>query len=87
MWPSTSMRRCGRPAIRRAAHWWRRGQIVPFREMFEGLTLGLILAVVAIFLLLTAFFQSPRLALVSVSTVPAVLVGVAGVLVGHAHNA
>ena len=45
--------------------------------MFRGLTLGLLLAVVAIFLLLTAYFQSMRLALVALATVPAVLAGVA----------
>jgi len=63
-----------------------RGQVVPMRQMFgwlaggkiyEGLTLGLSLAVVAIFLLLTAYFQSVRLALVSVAAVPAVIAGVA----------
>ncbi len=53
-----------------------RGQIPPFREMFEGLTFGLAIAGFAIFLLLTAYFQSPRLALVVMATVPAVLVGV-----------
>ncbi len=46
-------------------------------EFFAGLTGGLILAVAAIFLLLTAYFQSLRLALVSVSAVPAVIAGVA----------
>jgi multidrug efflux pump subunit AcrB len=50
------------------------------REFFTGLTLGLILAVVAIFLLLTAYFQSVRLAVVSVSAVPAVVGGVAVML-------
>jgi multidrug efflux pump subunit AcrB len=53
-----------------------RGQIVPMRQMFDGLTLGLALAVVVIFLLLTAYFQSPRLALISVAAVPAVIAGV-----------
>jgi multidrug efflux pump subunit AcrB len=56
------------------------GQVVPMREMFNGLALGLGLAVIAIFLLLTAYFQSIRLALVSVSAVPAVIVGVAAAL-------
>src|SRR5207302_7897052 len=37
---------------------------------------GLALAVVVNFLLLTAYFQSARLALVAVATVPAVLAGV-----------
>jgi multidrug efflux pump subunit AcrB len=46
-------------------------------EFFAGLTGGLVIAVVAIFLLLTAYFQSVRLALVSISAVPAVIAGVA----------
>jgi multidrug efflux pump subunit AcrB len=54
-----------------------RGQVVPMREMFRGLAVGLALAVVVIFLLLTAYFQSPRLALVVVLTAPAVIAGVA----------
>src|SRR4029077_20133806 len=53
-----------------------RGQVIPLRQMFAGLTVGLIMAVVVIFLLLTAYFQSLRLALVAVTTVPAVLAGV-----------
>jgi multidrug efflux pump subunit AcrB len=66
-----------------------RGQVVPLQQMFgglaggkwyEGLTLGLGLAVVAIFLLLTAYFQSVRLAVVSVAAVPAVIAGVAVML-------
>ncbi len=57
-----------------------RGQVVPMQEMFNGLALGLGLAVVAIFLLLTAYFQSIRLALVSVSAVPAVIAGVVAAL-------
>jgi multidrug efflux pump subunit AcrB len=46
------------------------------REMLGGLGLGLGLAVVFIFLLLAANFQSLRLALVTLSTVPAVIAGV-----------
>jgi multidrug efflux pump subunit AcrB len=62
-----------------------RGQVFPMRQMFgalaggrvfEGLTGGLILAVAVILLLLTAYFQSVRLALIVVSTTPAVLAGV-----------
>jgi multidrug efflux pump subunit AcrB len=45
-------------------------------QFFSGLTGGLILAVIAIFLLLTAYFQSLRLALISVSALPAVIAGV-----------
>src|SRR5207247_2317742 len=49
--------------------------------IYEGLTGGLILAVVVILLLLTAYFQSVRLALVVVSTTPAVIAGVVLALV------
>jgi multidrug efflux pump subunit AcrB len=58
-----------------------RGQVVPMQQMFGGLALGLALAGVVIFLLLTAYFQSLRLALVAIATVPAVLTGVALALV------
>jgi multidrug efflux pump subunit AcrB len=53
-----------------------RGQIGAMRDTFSNITAGLIVAVVVIFLLLAANFQSLRLALVVVSTVPAVLMGV-----------
>jgi multidrug efflux pump subunit AcrB len=53
-----------------------RGQIEPMEQMFSGLTLGLSLAIVSIFLLLTAYFQSLKLALTAVAAVPAVLAGV-----------
>ncbi|MGD9645092.1 MAG: efflux RND transporter permease subunit [Pirellulales bacterium] len=53
-----------------------RGQIVPLAEMMSGLSVGLAVAIVVVFLLLTANFQSPRLALAAVSTVPAVVTGV-----------
>lgn len=53
-----------------------RGQIVPMEQTFHDLTLGLIFAVLAIFLLLAANFQSIRLALISVSAAPAVICGV-----------
>jgi multidrug efflux pump subunit AcrB len=67
-----------------------RGQIVPMQQMFgalaggrlfEGLTAGLSLAVLVIFLLLAAYFQSLRLALVVILTAPAVLAGVAIALI------
>jgi multidrug efflux pump subunit AcrB len=54
-----------------------RGQITPMREMFNGLGIGLGLAVIVIFLLLTAYFQSLRLAFVVITTAPAVIAGVA----------
>jgi multidrug efflux pump subunit AcrB len=53
-----------------------RGQIAPMRETFRNIAIGLLVAVVVIFLLLAANFQSVRLAFVVVSTVPAVLAGV-----------
>jgi multidrug efflux pump subunit AcrB len=53
-----------------------RGQIAPMRDTFHYLDLGLAFAIVAIFLLLAANYQSLRLALVTVSTTPAVICGV-----------
>ncbi len=53
-----------------------RGQIPPLRQIVSGLGVGLVLAILVIFLLLTANFQSLRLALTTVSTAPAVLAGV-----------
>ena len=53
-----------------------RGQVPALKTTLDGLRLGLVIAIAAIFLLLTANFQSVRLALVVVSTVPAVLCGV-----------
>ncbi len=53
-----------------------RGQVGAMRETFANITAGLVVAVVVIFLLLAANFQSLRLAFVVVSTVPAVLAGV-----------
>ncbi|MBI3824151.1 MAG: efflux RND transporter permease subunit, partial [Planctomycetes bacterium] len=54
-----------------------RGQIEPMNDMFFGLAVGLSVAVLAIFLLLTAYFQSIRLALIVMATSPAVIAGVA----------
>jgi multidrug efflux pump subunit AcrB len=53
-----------------------RGQIPPLEETVSGLRIGLLLSIVVIFLLLTFNFQSVRLALTVVTTVPAVLCGV-----------
>ncbi len=53
-----------------------RGQIPPMQEMQAGLSIGLLLAIVVVFLLLTANFQSIRLSLATVSTIPAVVTGV-----------
>jgi len=53
-----------------------RGEIPALEQTISGLRVGLLLAVVVIFLLLSANFQSVRLALAIVLTVPAVLCGV-----------
>jgi multidrug efflux pump subunit AcrB len=53
-----------------------KGEIPPLDQTISGLRIGLLLAVVVIFLLLSANFQSMRLALAIVLTVPAVLCGV-----------
>jgi multidrug efflux pump subunit AcrB len=53
-----------------------KGEIPPLEQTISGLRIGLMLAVVVIFLLLSANFQSMRLALAIVLTVPAVLCGV-----------
>ncbi len=53
-----------------------RGQIPAFEETLSGLRLGLLLSIAVIFLLLAANFQSFRLALAVVSTIPAVIGGV-----------
>jgi multidrug efflux pump subunit AcrB len=54
-----------------------RGQVVPMREMFSGLGLGLVVAVIVIFLLLAANFQSFRLSFAVMLTLPSVVAGVA----------
>ena len=53
-----------------------RGEIPPLEQTISGLRIGLLLAVLVIFLLLSANFQSVRLALAIVLTIPAVLCGV-----------
>jgi multidrug efflux pump subunit AcrB len=53
-----------------------RGELPPLEQTISGLRIGLLLAVLAIFLLLSANFQSMRLALAVISTIPAVLCGV-----------
>ena len=53
-----------------------RGQIVPLAQMMDGLRAGLLLAVVVIFLLLAANFQSLKFSFLVVVTTPAVIAGV-----------
>jgi multidrug efflux pump subunit AcrB len=54
-----------------------RGQVAPMQETLMGLQSGLGLAVAAIFLLLAAYFQSVRIALIVTGIIPAVIAGVA----------
>src|ERR1039457_5125869 len=51
-------------------------QIEPLDQMLDGLLAGLLLAVVVIFLLLAANFQSLKLSFLVVVTAPAVIAGV-----------
>lgn len=53
-----------------------RGQFPPMIDMFEGLGIGLCIAVVVILILLTAYFESPRLAIIALGAVPGVLSGI-----------
>jgi multidrug efflux pump subunit AcrB len=53
-----------------------KGEIPPLQQTIRALRIGLALAVVVIFLLLCATFQSVRLAFAIVLTIPAVLCGV-----------
>jgi multidrug efflux pump subunit AcrB len=53
-----------------------RGQIPTLEQTLSGLRTGLLLAILVIFLLLAANFQSIRLALAIILTIPAVLCGV-----------
>ncbi len=57
-----------------------RGQIGPMKQTLTNLGISLLLAVLVIYLLLAANFQSLRLAFVVLSTVPAVICGVLLVL-------
>lgn len=53
-----------------------RGQVVPLQQLMDGFRSGLVIAIVVIFLMLAANFESVRLSIAVVSTVPAVLTGV-----------
>jgi multidrug efflux pump subunit AcrB len=53
-----------------------RGQVPAMQSTLNSLGLGLLLAIIAILLLLAAYFQSFRIALIAVAAVPAVLAGV-----------
>ena len=57
-----------------------RGQVPPLLELLAGFRSGLLVAIVVVFLLLAANFQSFQLSLVVVSTIPAVIAGVVSML-------
>jgi multidrug efflux pump subunit AcrB len=58
-----------------------RGQTGTMNQMFTSLGIGLSIAVCVILVMLTAYFQSPRLALTSIGAVPGVITGVVTALV------
>ncbi len=66
----------GAGAAPRGVKVWLRGEIPALEQTISGLRVGLLLAILVIFLLLAANFQSMRLALAIVLTVPATLCGV-----------
>src|SRR5579875_1334915 len=73
-----AVQRAGKPP--RGVHIEHRGQVKPMNDMFESLAIGLVASVFVILVLLTAYFQSPRLALSSIGAVPGVLSGVVFIL-------
>jgi multidrug efflux pump subunit AcrB len=56
------------------------GQVPQMSKMFKALGIGLAVAVFVILVLLTAYFESPRLAIISLGAVPGVLAGIAVIL-------
>jgi multidrug efflux pump subunit AcrB len=64
----------------RGVHVSIRGQVAPMTEMFRSLLIGLLFSVVVIMALLTGYFQSFKVALISLGGVPGVILGVATIL-------
>jgi multidrug efflux pump subunit AcrB len=56
------------------------GSLPSMTTMFQALGVGLAVAVFVILVLLTAYFQSPRLAIISIGAVPGVLAGIVTIL-------
>lgn len=69
-----AVQRAGKPPLGVLAEV--KGQVPILNDTFKHLFIGLGLAVVVILLMLTAYFQSPRLAIVVLSTSPAIICGV-----------
>jgi multidrug efflux pump subunit AcrB len=57
-----------------------RGQVAPMQQTLDGLETGLLLAIGAIFILLGAYFQSLRIAVMVIAMIPAVITGVLAAL-------
>jgi multidrug efflux pump subunit AcrB len=53
-----------------------RGQLAPMQQTLQGLERGLLLAIAAIFILLVGYFQSVRIGVIVIATIPAVIAGV-----------
>ncbi len=64
----------------RGVHVEEMGQLPMLTQMLESLGIGLAVSVFVILVLLTAYFQSPRMALASVGAVPGVLTGIVTIL-------
>ena len=64
----------------RGVHVEEMGQLPSLTKMLDALGIGLGVSVFVILVLLTAYFQSPRLALASIGAVPGVLAGIAIIL-------
>jgi multidrug efflux pump subunit AcrB len=71
---SAAIRRLGDPP--RGVTVTVRGQVPSMNETLSGLRVGVLVAIIAVFLLMAANFQSWRLAFVVLSTIPAVVLGV-----------
>jgi multidrug efflux pump subunit AcrB len=57
-----------------------RGQAPLMKDTFQALAVGVIFAIVCIFLLLVAFFQSVRLSLIIITVIPAIIFGAVAAL-------
>ncbi|MHB1423100.1 MAG: efflux RND transporter permease subunit, partial [Gemmataceae bacterium] len=73
-----TIKRVGEPP--RGVHVESSGQVSPMNKIFASLAIGLGIAIFVILVMLTAYFQSPRLALTSIGAVPGVLSGVVVIL-------
>ena len=65
----------GNTAVPKGSKILLRGQPELLQQTFTNLQFGLLIAIVVIFLLMTVFFQSFRVSLVTISVVPAVIAG------------